>query len=119
MKRLLPFLLLLSLLGCDSSETAGNHAPVIQEIIIDDPSVTVNQDVIVTAIATDEDGDPITYYWSASEGEIISYGNYGPTTNPSRWRAPDVLGTYSITCTVSDGLATSSASVSVTVAQPS
>lgn len=105
--------------GCDSG-SSGNHPPEVQEISLDDPSVTTSQFVWISAIATDEDGDSIQYKWSASGGKVLTGGgtdvpDYSPTTNPTRWRAPENPGTYTITCTVSDGVETSSSSISVDV----
>jgi hypothetical protein len=50
-------------------------------------------------LATDPDGDSLTYGWSATSG-TISVSESGSSIN---WTAPSTTGTYTITCTVSDG----------------
>ncbi len=105
--------------GCEDCPTcpdeSQNHAPVINEILTS-PSTFNDGDYILTAVATDKDGDTITYHWSCSGGEIrTGLSAYGITTNPAIWVSPDTAGTYTITCIVSDGKDTDSKSISITV----
>ena len=97
---------------CKSPTESQNHAPMIKEIIKDLSEVPTNRWVTLTAIATDEDGDSLTYYWSASAGRIDAYET---TENPTRWESPNDPGEYTVTCTVSDGKKTNSKSISITV----
>jgi len=102
--------------GCEDCPTCPeNYAPVINEILINPPSVSAGDLVTLTAVVTDKDGDTITYNWSCSGGSIYIASLYGTTTNPARWRSPDTAGTYTITCIVSDGKDTSNKSISITV----
>lgn len=103
--------------GCENCPTCPeNYAPVINEILINPPSVSAGDLVTLTAVVTDKDGDTITYNWSCAGGNIyIGIPLYGTTTNPARWRSPDTAGTYTITCIVSDGKDTNSKSISITV----
>jgi hypothetical protein len=51
----------------------------------------------ITVIATDPDGDSLTYTWLTSTGKVAGAGNVGS------WQAPTVDGTYEIQVVVSDG----------------
>ncbi len=102
--------------GCEDCPTCPeNYAPVINEILINPPSVSAGDPVTLTAVVTDKDGDTITYNWSCSGGSIYSTSSYGTTTNPTLWSSPDTAGTYTITCIASDGKDTSNKSISITV----
>lgn len=107
-----------SMLGCDSISDA-NHAPEIHEMFLDSPVVTPGRLVYITVVATDKDGDEIQYAWSCSAGTILvdsgSSHRYDLTSNPCRWAAPDTAGEFVITCVVSDGMDTSSKSITITV----
>lgn len=86
----------------------SNNPPVISEIIVDTQPVRTSTQVFLTVIATDKDGDNLTYYWQCSSGKILTGGAsdidpYSPTTNPTKWETPSQTGKYTITCTVSDG----------------
>ncbi|MCH8838501.1 MAG: carboxypeptidase regulatory-like domain-containing protein, partial [Candidatus Marinimicrobia bacterium] len=69
--------------------------------------------IILTAVATDQDGDPLTYVWSASEGSFPQE-TVGMTV---KWVAPNQIGSVTITLLVSDGidLATRSANLQVAI----
>ena len=76
--------------------------------------------IFITVIATEKDGDNLTYNWKCSSGTIWTGGasdipNYSPTTNPARWRTPSQAGKYTITCTVSDGKDTTTKSLEINV----
>jgi uncharacterized delta-60 repeat protein len=51
----------------------------------------------ITCIATDPDGDILTYSWIYSSGTISGSGN------SVIWQSPVIPGTFTITCIVSDG----------------
>lgn len=106
------------MIGCDNPTESKNHKPNIIEIITETQSIQVNTLVWITAIATDKDGDTLSYYWKCSDGKIETYYGYeiySQITNPARWRTPSVVGQYSITCTVSDGQSIDSDSIIVSV----
>ena len=76
-----------------------NRPPVITSITKSSGTVLLNDNITITAHASDPDGDPLTYAWSANGGTIAS----NPAVNPISWTAPDTAGTYRVTLTVRDG----------------
>jgi chitodextrinase len=78
-------------------EVAPNNPPTIESLDIEEDEVTVSEDCQVVCVAADRDGGVLSYEWSASGGNI---SGEGPTVN---WTAPDAVGTYTITVTVTDG----------------
>jgi len=52
---------------------------------------------LLTCIASDPDGDPVTYSWEASAGSITGVGD------KVTWVAPSKSGTFNVTVIVSDG----------------
>jgi len=100
-------------LACNNNptESSGNNQPEIREILVSPLPVKVDEWADITAVATDKDGDNLTYFWSSSEGEFF----IGKTAiNPTLWKVLNA-GTHTITCTVSDGKDTASKSISVDV----
>lgn len=90
---------------------SGNHAPVVQDILVNPPSpINIYTAVDLTAVAVDADGDDLTYLWSSSGGEIF----YSTDTNPTNWRSSNA-GIYAITCTANDGKSTGSKTINITV----
>jgi len=116
MFKFLPILTIL-LFGLDLACTdnpadgSGNNQPEIREILVSPIPVKVDDWTDVTAVATDKDGDKLTYFWSSSEGEFFP----GETaSNPTMWKVMNA-GNHTITCTVSDGKDTANKSISVNV----
>lgn len=105
--------------GCDSSGSdEGNQPPVIEEILINPPTVEPLGDAELTAVATDPEGEELSYFWSSEGGEIeTGLSSYSTTTNPARWNAPEETGEYEVKCTVSDSESTVSRTVTVEVRQ--
>lgn len=75
----------------------GNSAPVITSVTAADATVGKGGSTTVTCIATDADGDTLTYSWQASLGSISGTGS------SVTWQAPVTEGVYSIQCDVEDG----------------
>ena len=74
----------------------GNRPPVITQIVGQSywlPSTAGS----LTCIASDPDGDNLTYTWTADNGTI---SGEGPTIT---WMPPAAMGKYNITLVVSDG----------------
>ena len=94
----------------------GNHPPEI-EVLIMDPTqnYTPGSDIMVTAMVTDRDGDPLQYYWE-SEGGVIQHPNQVSTT----WELYTKAEPYSyesITLTVSDGIESVSSTRTIQVSE--
>ncbi len=94
---------------------AANHPPIITSLKAEPEPVLVSASCQIECIATDEDGDELSYEWSASRGEI---DGEGATVT---WTAPEEVGVYDITVVVSDGhggSATRTLRISVVTGQP-
>ena len=93
-----------------------NHAPVVQDILLNPPSplTLIGQfvETEMTGVATDADGDSLSYAWSATGGDFYAY----PAINRAYWRVNNI-GTYIITCIANDGKAIGSKTVTLTVTQ--
>jgi len=89
-----------------------NHAPVISSLTANPSSVDINQTATITCTASDEDvGDTLTYTWNKNGGTFE-----GSTSGSSvTWRAPSAEGNYTVSCEVSDGEATDSEQVIISV----
>jgi hypothetical protein len=74
-----------------------NNPPVIESLTTDCPRVRPGHSGTITCVASDPDGDELTYIWEAERGNI---SGEGPEVT---WTAPGEYGYYLITVTVSDG----------------
>ena len=77
-------------------------------------TVEVGRNSTVTADATDPDGDPLTYKWSAPAGKFAV-----PTDRQTQWTAPMQEGPVQVTVAVADGKGgTDSDMVTIQVIRP-
>lgn len=74
-----------------------NTSPVIESLTTDCPRVKQSHSAILTCVASDPNGDELTYEWSAERGFIDGEGA------EVSWVGPNEFGTFVITLTVSDG----------------
>jgi hypothetical protein len=74
-----------------------NHPPVIESLTAEWHRLKKASNTPITCVATDPDGDELTYTWSAEAG---NFSGEGDTVT---WVAPNNYGSYIITVTVSDG----------------
>jgi len=65
------------------------------------------------AVADDIDGDALSFTWSATAGTFNDVRIQGPL-----WTAPGTTGAQTLTCAVSDGVATTTRTFTVTVLDP-
>ena len=79
--------------GCASA----NHPPSITSLKAGHNIVTPSGSCQVECIASDPDGDELSYEWSAGDGNI---GGTGPTVT---WSAPNSEGTYTLRVKITDG----------------
>ena len=81
-----------------------NYEPVIKSITAEPNPVNPGGIVNLICYASDDDEssrlkeESLGYSWSAAYGEIISENE----DNKATWTAPNLLGDYSISCTVND-----------------
>ena len=93
------FIMLMMLVGC-----IHNYEPDIKSIAANPNPVQPGGVVTLTCSASDDDessmlkNESLSYSWSAAYGQIISYNE----DNNATWTAPDMMGEYSISCTVND-----------------
>ena len=90
----------------------GDYNFCPQVIFLASPDhVAVGRPIVLTAIATDKDGDQLTYVWTATSGSFSNPSSTTPTFDCAR------NGDVTITLTVSDGLCPTATS-GVVLCQP-
>jgi hypothetical protein len=98
--------------GVQKTVETADAAPVIVGISGSTERIEPSDVCDVVCDAHDEDGDVLTYTWSASQGEIVGQGA------SAEWTAPDSEGLFRISVVVDDGRGgTASSSVSLGVKQ--
>jgi hypothetical protein len=91
---------------------ADNYPPRIKSLAPPTSTLTTRHSVYVYCAAADPDNDTLSFLWQASGGAILG------TAQTILWTAPDTVGTYTVSCTVSDSHgAQSSATDTLTVVQ--
>lgn len=92
-----------------------NHRPVITSLTAEPEGVAPLGWCQIVCTASDRDGDALSYNWSASEGNIFGTGA------AVNWTAPNSVGSYNVTVTVTDsrgGNATKQITIPVRVNRP-
>ena len=74
-----------------------NTPPVIVSVVPSETNIPPEGSCTVTCTANDADGDPLSYQWTANDGEITGSGS------AVTWQAPEEEGNYNVSVTVSDG----------------
>ena len=101
------------LMGCsDDDKSKSNSPPTIASVTVSPNSVSPGGSCIITVLATDPDGDALTYTYGISGGTTTGAGA------SVTWTLPSTPGAYSVLVTVSDGSLTASQQAGVTVTQP-
>ena len=75
----------------------ADNPPVITSLTPSPSSVAPEESSTITCVASDPDGDTLSYTWSATNGTISGVGNI------ATWVAPAITGTFTISMTVADG----------------
>jgi len=74
-----------------------NHFPFVDDLSADCDWVRPGEDCAVHCVASDIDGDTLTYAWSTDAGTVSGEGT------DVTWTAPDVEGDFAVRVVVSDG----------------
>jgi hypothetical protein len=74
-----------------------NQPPVIESLTSEWQQVQKAMTTPIECVASDPDGDKLSYSWSVTGGNITGEGAVGT------WVAPNTYGEYTITVTVTDG----------------
>jgi len=87
-------------------------APLTCSLTANPPNININETTTITCTASDEDiGDTLTYTWTKTGGTFE-----GSISGSSViWRAPSTEGNYTVSCEVSDGEASDSDQVIISV----
>ncbi|MBF0500233.1 MAG: hypothetical protein HQM09_08875 [Candidatus Riflebacteria bacterium] len=79
--------------------TGSSNRPPQVVLSVASTQIAKGESVVLKAIGTDPDGDPITYAWSAEGGKL---GNFGPADTSVTWNAPDADMMATVSVVVSD-----------------
>ena len=88
-------------LGCGGDAEVSNTAPSEVAIVGTSCFIEAGGTLALAASATDEDGDPLTYRWTATAG---SFDPASATGASVQWTAPAAEGAATITLTVTDDI---------------
>ena len=108
-KVIVSFLVLIIYSGCSKQ----NEPPIIQSLTANSQSIYINKTTQLTCVATDPDGENLTYSWSSTNG----YFSGDNTTGSVTWNAPDESGNHTIEVSVSDGKTTAVKTIVIEVLQ--
>lgn len=89
-------ILILSMFGC----IPNNKLPEIISLEAGAEVVAPSESCLIECLAFDQDGDILTYNWTAVEGEMTNIAQNGSSI---AWTAPKAEGLYDIMVTVLDG----------------
>jgi len=74
-----------------------NMEPAITSVTAETATLLPGDRTLVTCVASDPDGDALSYKWEIDAGEITGVGD------TITWIAPDLEGEYTITALIADG----------------
>jgi len=80
-----------------SCTTIANNSPIVISLEAEPKAIRASESCQIECIASDEDGDELSYEWSASRGDINGHGA------SVIWTAPDSEGIYNVAVKVTDG----------------
>ncbi len=111
------FTVLLSIILLVGGCAPANQPPGIISLKAKQDVLSPLSSCLIECVASDEDGDELSYEWSAGEGDILDVGGASIA-----WTAPESEGEYSIMVKVTDingGEATDFITITVTRPTPS
>jgi len=111
-KSILLSIFLLFFIGCGDNEAVKNKSP-IANITVNKTTLNVSETLILDAgKSSDSDGNIVAYEWTENNKR------FGAPTNKTTWLAPNIVGNYILTLTVTDNDgASSQKSITITVEQ--
>ena len=80
-----------------SIEVGVNHPPVIESLTAEPTSVLQGETITIECIASDSDGDELTYMWTAEDGD------FSGVDSMVTWATPMECKYYKLTVLVADG----------------
>ncbi len=80
-----------------SGRGAANYPPRIKSLTPQKDTLLLNDSTKIFCTAVDPDNDQLSYQWNSTGGSIAGSGGQ------IVWKSPSILGSYLITCNVSDG----------------
>ncbi len=90
------------LTGCDifkEKNNVNNYYPFIEDIVPNVSVIRTDMSVTLQAVATDRDGDSLSYVWTTSGGYFVEF-----MENKAVWQTPDSVQHVEIKCIVNDGI---------------
>jgi hypothetical protein len=117
----LSILIIASCGGDSSTGPKKNVAPIIKELTASTTAASYGALIIITANASDENKDALTYDWSCTGGAFSDVtatdsGRAAVTSSGTiSWKAPAIKGNFTISLTVSDKSESANSSVEVQV----
>jgi hypothetical protein len=115
MKNSMIIFIIFSFIYCDSPNDTNteikwpNHPPVIEDIVTFPGTRGIPYSCDLICVATDQDEDSLTYEWKSLSGYFHSMEG-----NMAYWAA-DTLGSYTVSCKVSDGNASDELNIVINV----
>jgi len=107
------FTVLLSIILLVGGCASANQPPSINSLKAKQDVLSPLSSCLIECVASDEDGDELSYEWSADEGKILLSSVGGATV---AWSAPESEGIFEIGVKVTDGNGGEAAdSVTITV----
>ncbi len=103
---------ILSAPGCESRTKVANAPPGDVTLSVSKCFIETEGTITLSANATDDDGDPLTYRWAATAGSFTPESGTGKSV---QWTAPATPGAVTIRMAVTDEIESVTKSQSVTV----
>jgi hypothetical protein len=106
---------LLSVPSCESRTKVANTPPGNITLDASKCFIETGGTVTLSGGAIDDDGDPLTFRWTASAGSFTPASATGTSV---QWKAPDAAGIVTIKMAVTDEIATVTKTQNITVCTP-
>ncbi|NQU86817.1 MAG: carboxypeptidase regulatory-like domain-containing protein, partial [Mariniphaga sp.] len=114
MKKYIAIVTLILIFGFFISCEKENQPPIIQSITASPQSIKTGETTQLSCVATDPEGDNLTYSWSSINGTFPS----GTSRSSVTWKAPDKSG-MNISVIVNDGQNVVNGTVNIEIMQTS